>query len=130
MVLLVALSVLFSAPSSADAGLSSQDVEELTKIISELKSLENEQAKIIESSTKRNEELEKLSKTQQKRIDELTSLSESRLKIINEQKKTIDELKTLSKEQKKSSPMLTIINSIVAVVLSFFGGFFVGKVCF
>ena len=122
------LSVVLSQPLWSSS-LSASQKEELTQIVKELKSLSEEQEIIIQNSNKRNEELEKLSTQQQKQIEELTSSSESKQKIIEEQNKTIEELRDLSKEQKKSS-ILMWIEIIGAALAAFFGGFFIGHICF
>ena len=122
VLLLAVLSHLWCTPS-----LSTSEREELKQILTELKSLNEEQEQIIENSQKRNEQLEKLSSEQEKQIEELRSLSEHKQEIIDEQQKTIDELKSLSKEQKKSSIVMWIKIAVI-IVGTFFGGFFIGRI--
>jgi septal ring factor EnvC (AmiA/AmiB activator) len=126
LVLLFGLLSVALFPLWPSTPLSSSEKEELTQIISELETLTNEQETIIEASKKRNEELENSLKSQGQRLSELESLSESKTTIIEEQRKILDEQKNLLEKPKTS--WLVIINSIVAVFLSFFGGFFAGKI--
>ena len=65
----VSLQLFCSAP------LSSSEREELTQIVKELKSLTEEQERIIEASKKRNEELESLSKSQEQKLNERLALA-------------------------------------------------------
>lgn len=117
--------VAVSLPLWCSSSLSGTEAEELTAILTEVKSLNDEQQKIIENSEKRNEELESLSKEQEKTIEELESSSQTKQKIIDEQKRTIEELESLSKEQKKSAAG-TLIKRVVEAVVSFCLGCLVG----
>lgn len=118
--LFVGLSLLWCSPA-----LSSSEKEALEQIVQELNEIVDEQQTIIENSQNRNEVLEKSLKTQNEKISELQSLSESRQKTIEEQEKTISGLENSLKKPTKSS-LLTLINSIVASLLSFAGGFILG----
>lgn len=125
MMLLCALCALLS-PLWCTSSFSTSEREELSEIIAELKDLNEEQNQIMIDSQKRNEELEKQSSEQEKQLQELENLSQSKQQIIDEQQTIIDELKSLSKEQKKSS-IKTWINLALAVIVSFLGGFIIGR---
>ena len=114
------------SPLWCTSSFSTSEREELRQIITELKDLNEEQNQIIIDSQKRNEELEKLSSEQEKQLEELENLSKDKQEIIEEQQTIIDELKSLSKEQKKSS-IKAWINLALSVIVSFLGGFLIGK---
>ena len=128
LVLLFGLAFAVLFPLWCSTPLSSSEKEELTKIVNELETLTNEQEKIIEASKKRNEELESLSKSQEQKLNELENLSNDKAMIIAEQRKTIDEQKSLLEKPKTS--WLTILNSFLAALAAFFGGFFTGVILF
>ena len=115
----------FSLPCST--GMSSSKEKELTAIISELKTLTEEQETIIESSKKENEELKTLLQSQEQKLNKLESLSKDKTQTIQKQKEIIEEQENLLKEPKKSSTLIQIISHIVSVVVAFFGGVFVCK---
>ena len=127
-VVLFGLLFAVSLPLWSTSQLSSSEKEELTAIIDELETLTNEQEKIIEASKKKNEELESLLSSQEQRLNELETLSNDKLMIIEEQRKTINEQKSLLEKPKTS--WLAILNSVIAVVVAFFGGFFTGVILF
>jgi septal ring factor EnvC (AmiA/AmiB activator) len=126
MTFVVSLLVV-SSPLLCTPSLDTTEKEELRQILTELKTLNEEQEKLIEDSQKRNEQLEKLSSEQKQQIEELTNLSENKQQIIDEQQITIDELKNLSKEQKKSSVIMWI-KIALGIVCAFFGGFLIGRI--
>jgi peptidoglycan hydrolase CwlO-like protein len=128
LVLLFGLAFAVLLPLCPSTPLSSSEREELTQIVSELETLTTEQEQIIEALKKRNEELENSSKSQEQKLDELTTLSEDKQTIITEQRKTIDEQKSLLEKPKTSWQI--ILNSIIAVVAAFFGGFTTGVILF
>ena len=107
----VLLSPVLLLPLSAVSQISASDAQELEKIVNELSQIVDEQQTIIENSQSRNEELQ--------------NSSESKQKIIDEQQQTIEELKSSLSEPKKSS-LLTLINAVMATIISFCGGLLVG----
>jgi len=117
-----------SLPLWATSPLNSSEREELTQIVNELETLTNEQEKIIEASKKRNEELESSLKSQEQKLNELENLSNDKMMIIEQQRKTIDEQRNLLEKPRTSWQI--ILNSIIAVIAAFFGGFFTGVILF
>jgi septal ring factor EnvC (AmiA/AmiB activator) len=128
LVLLFGLVFAVLSPLYCSTPISSSEKEELTKILTELENLTNEQETIIEASKKRNEELESSLKSQEQKLNELENLSKDKQTIIDEQRKIIDEQKNLLEKPKTS--WQTIINYVIAALTTFFGGFFTGVILF
>jgi septal ring factor EnvC (AmiA/AmiB activator) len=122
LIAFITLVAVFSSGLFYAQSISSSDKEELIKIVKELKSLNDEQAMIIERSEKRNSELQNLSTEQKKTIQMLSQSSKTKQQIIDGQAKLIDELTSLSNEQKKSSTDNVVRNITIAVA--------VGAICF